>query len=125
MGRTVLIVDDNPRLRETLCEIFTREEDFEVCGEANNGQEAITKAHELKPDLIVTDLVMPVMNGLEETRLLKRLYPEVRVIIYTLHNNDFVAKEAMSAGASAVVSKSEPIATLLAKARSLFGQIAA
>jgi CheY-like chemotaxis protein len=73
--RSVLVVDDNPIVRRRLCELFTREGDFNICGEAENGREAIEKAQLLRPDLIVTDLSMPVMNGLEETRVLKKLMP--------------------------------------------------
>jgi DNA-binding NarL/FixJ family response regulator len=125
MVRTVIIVDDNPFIREALCEFFTREADFEVCGQAEDGREAIEKAQQLHPDLIVTDLSMPVMNGLEETRVLKGLMPAVPVIIYTAHSNPFVEKEARSAGASAIISKSEAVAVLINKARSLLDQIAA
>jgi two-component system, chemotaxis family, protein-glutamate methylesterase/glutaminase len=71
--RSVLVVDDNPLVRQAVCELFTREGDFDVCGEAENGREAIEKAQLLRPNLIVTDLAMPVMNGLEETRVLKKL----------------------------------------------------
>ena len=75
-GRLLLIVDDNPIVRQALCGVFTPEGDFNVCGEAENnvcgeaenGQEAVEKAQLLQPDLIVTDLSMPVMNGLEEAR---------------------------------------------------------
>ena len=123
--RSVLIVDDNPVLRKALCELFTREEEFDVCGEAENGQDAIERAQQLSPNLIVTDLSMPVMNGLEETRLLRQLMPAVPVIIYTAYNNQFIEKEAHAAGASAVIAKSEPIAKLLETARSLLDQIAA
>src|SRR5579859_8141628 len=65
------------------------------------------------PDLIVTDLAMPVMNGLEGTRVLKKLMPAVPVIIFTAHSDPFVEKEARAAGASAVVSKSEAVAALI------------
>lgn len=125
MVRTVLVVDDNPLVRRALCELFTREADFEVCGEAENGREAIEKAQQLLPDLIVTDLSMPVMNGLEETRALKRLMPAVPVIIFTAHGGPLVEKEAGAAGVSAVVSKSQAVAVLVATARSLLDQIAA
>jgi DNA-binding NarL/FixJ family response regulator len=104
--RSVLVVDDNPLVRRMLCEFFTREGDFDVCGEAENGREAIEKAQLLSPNLIVTDLSMPVMNGLEETRVMKKLMPAVPVIIFTAHSDPFVEKEARAAGASAVVSKS-------------------
>ena len=125
MGRKVLVVDDNPIIRQALCELFAAEGEFEVCGEAGNGREAIERAQELQPDLIVTDLSMPVMNGLEETRLLKKLMPDVPVIIYTAHSDAFLEKEACSAGASAVISKSEAAATLVVRARRLFDPLAA
>jgi len=123
--RSVLIVDDNPVVRKALCELFTREEEFDVRGEAENGQDALERAQQLSPDLIVTDLSMPVMNGLEETRLLRQFMPAVPVIIYTAYNNQFIEKEARAAGASAVISKSEPIARLLETARSLLAELAA
>jgi YesN/AraC family two-component response regulator len=66
MATSILIVDDSPTVRQALCELFTREKDFDVCGEAENGQEAIERAKQLGPDLIVTDLSMPIMSGLEE-----------------------------------------------------------
>jgi DNA-binding NarL/FixJ family response regulator len=91
-----------------------------VCGEAVNGREAVEKAQQLHPDLIVTDLSMPVMNGLEECRALKEIMPEVQVIMFTAHSDSFVEKEALSAGASVVISTSEAVATLIATARALF-----
>jgi two-component system chemotaxis response regulator CheB len=75
--RSVLVVDDNPLVRRMLCELFTREGDFDICGEAEDGKEAVEKAQLLRPNLIVTDLSMPLMNGLEETRVLKKLMPAV------------------------------------------------
>ena len=118
--QSVLIVDDSPIFREALCEFFARESEFDVCGEAENGREAVEKAQQLYPDLIITDLSMPVMNGLEECRALKKIMPGVQVIIFTGHSDPFVEKEALSAGASAVISKFEVVSTLIAKARSLF-----
>ena len=123
--RSVLVVDDNPAIRKAVCELFTREGDFEVCGEAENGRDAIEKALLLHPALIVTDLAMPFMNGLEETRILKRLMPGVPAIIYTAHSDPFVDKEAIAAGADAVVSKSDSVAVLIRKARELLDEIAA
>jgi CheY-like chemotaxis protein len=77
------VVDDNLAIRRALCELFTREGDVDVCAAAENGREAIEKAQLLHPDLIVTDLSMPIMNGLEETRLLKTTY--ARCPSYYLH----------------------------------------
>jgi len=125
MIRRVLIVDDNAVVRRALCDLFTRAGDFEICGEAGDGKQAIEKAQQLHPDLIVTDLSMPIMNGLEEARLLKRLFPSVPIIIYTNHSDPFVEKEALSAGAAAVISKSEAAKAMIRKARSLFDEVAA
>ena len=123
--RSVLVVDDSPAIRKAVCELFTCEGDFEVCGQAENGREAIEKALLLQPALIVTDLSMPLMNGLEETRILRKLMPSVPVIIYSAHIDPFMEKEAQRAGASAVVSKSEAVAVLIGKARELLDEIAA
>jgi DNA-binding NarL/FixJ family response regulator len=125
MARTVLIVDDDARVRRALCDLFRRETDFAVCGEAENGQEAIEKAQRLHPDLIVTDLSMPIMNGLEEARRLRKLLPAIPLIIYTAYCDRLAEREARSAGASAVVSKLDPVTTLIAKARSLLDEMAA
>jgi DNA-binding NarL/FixJ family response regulator len=115
----VLIVDDSAIIRKVICELFTREGDFEVCGEAENGQKAIELAQELKPALIVTDLSMPVMNGLDEARILRRLMPEIPIVLYSAHIDSLVEKEARAAGASAVVPKSEAVALLIERSRQL------
>ena len=107
-----------PLVRQGLCELFSREADFEICGEAENGREAIEEAQEVHPDLILLDLSMPVMNGLEATRILKRMMPEVPVIIYSAFADSSTEKAARSAGVNALVSKSENISVLLGKAHS-------
>jgi DNA-binding NarL/FixJ family response regulator len=124
-GRSVLLVDDNAVVRKALCELFTREGDFEICGEAENGREAIEQARLLQPALIVTDLSMPLMDGLEETRILKKLMPAVPVIIYTAHSDPSVDRKALAAGASAIICKSDAAVVLIAKARELLDEIAA
>lgn len=125
MVRRVIIVEDDPRVRRGLCDLFQRESGFTVCGEAGDGRYAIEQAQRLQPDLIVTDLSMPVMNGLEVARTVQRLMPAVPVIIYTAHSDRFVEKEAYLAGACAVISKSAPVNTLIAEARRLFEKSAA
>ena len=125
MAKGVLIVDDNALIRQALCEMFKREADFEVCGEAENGREAIEKAQQLHPDLIVMDLSMPVMNGIEAAYVLQGLMPTVPLIIFSEYSDVFSEQEARAAGVSALVSKSEHVSVLVAKARSLFYDIAA
>ena len=117
MPHTILIADDNSIIREALCEFFGREEDFAVCGEAENGREAVEKAQRLQPDLILLDLSMPVMNGLEASRVLRRVMPDVPIIMYSAYGDSFTEEESRSAGVWALVSKSEHISVLLGKAR--------
>lgn len=116
---SVLVVDDNPAVRKLICELFSRETDFQVCGQAENGRDAILRAQELRPSLIVTDLSMTLMNGLEETCTLKKLMPDLPVIIYSAHIDSYVEKEAITAGASAVVPKTDVVALLIATSRAL------
>jgi DNA-binding NarL/FixJ family response regulator len=119
MVKSVLIVDDVEIIRQALCQLFTSEADFDVCGEAENGREAIEKAQELRPDLIVLDPSMPVMNGIDSARALRRLMPAVPLIIFSEYSDVFSAEEARSAGISALVLKSEHLSVLLRKARAL------
>jgi CheY-like chemotaxis protein len=121
---TVLVVDDNPAVRKLICELFTREADFKVCAEAENGSEALLKAQQLEPDLVVTDLSMPQMNGLEEIRALNKCL-NTPVILYSAHMDSFVEKEALAAGASAVVQKTNVVAVLIPTARTLLERLAA
>jgi DNA-binding NarL/FixJ family response regulator len=123
--RSVLIVDDNAFIRQALCEVFKRDADFEVCGEAENGKQAIEEAQELHPDLIVLDLSMPVMNGLDAARVLKQRMPTVPLIMFSEYSNTFSEQEARPAGISAFVSKSEHVSVLVEKARFLVYDIAA
>ena len=107
MAKMVLVVDDNAVIRQALCRLFSSEPGFDVCGEAENGQDAIEKAQVLHPDLIVMDLSMPVMNGIDAARTLKTLMSSVPVIIFSDYSDVFSEMEAQSAGICALVSKSE------------------
>lgn len=125
MMKSVRIADDNAFVRQRVGELFSREPDFEVCGEAENGRKAVEKAQELHPDLILLDLSMPVMNGLDAARALKRLMPEVPIVMFSAYGDSFTEQEARSAGASALVSKSEHMSVLVGIARDLVYAIAA
>ncbi len=125
IAKCVLIVDDNASIRQALCELFKREADFEVCGEAENGKVAIEKAQLLRPDLIVLDLSMPVMNGFGAARVLKRVMPTVPLIMYSALGDKFAEYQARLIGVSEVVSKSEHVSVLIFKARSLLYSTAA
>ena len=125
MPKTVLLVDDSALIRHALCELFTSEADFDVCGEAENGREGIEKAQELRPDVIVMDLSMPVMNGIEAARVLRTLMPTVPLIIFSDYSDVFSENEARSAGVSALISKATDVSVLLGEVRRLCGLIAA
>src|SRR5207245_11150348 len=106
MVRTVLIVDDNPSIRQSLCELFTRQGDFDVCREAENGREASDRAQQFHPDLSVMDLSMPVMNSLDAARVLRRLMPAVTLLMFSAYCDAFTEQEARPAGLSVLGSSS-------------------
>ena len=107
MAARILIVDDNEIVRGILTEALTSHDGWEVCAGLENGEQAVVKAGELNPDLIILDLAMPVMDGLSATREIAKVLPSVPVVIYTLHNAAWLQLEAQKAGARAVVSKSD------------------
>ena len=114
----VLLVDDNVIVRRSLHKIF-EQAGWQVCGEAENGLDAIEKAERLQPQIIVLDLVMPEMNGLTAAHILKRTMPNVRLILFTMHGTLLTADDTVSAGIDAVFSKDEPTTALLEKAQRL------
>jgi len=116
MGRTILIVDDSQILRNALRGLF-EDRLGATCKEACNGREAIERAPTVKPDLIVLDLSMPVMNGLEAAPQLARLLPSVPIVMFTSFDDTSVLRPAAAAGICAVVNKSET-SRLLAVVRS-------
>ena len=115
--RKILIVDDDMRLRQFVRELFSPEEDLQIIGEAVDGQEAIHKAQELQPGLVLMDITMPRMNGLDATRQLKKILPELVIIILTIHDLDEYRKAAIASGASAYVVKKAMMAELLPAVR--------
>jgi DNA-binding NarL/FixJ family response regulator len=125
MAKTILIADDNDAVRRAVCEAFTRDSDFEVCAEAHDGQDAIEKAQRLKPDLIILDFAMPVMNGFEAARALRDLMPSVPTIMFTLYDDEFMREKARLVGATEVVSKTDDISVLMRTARRLLYRDAA
>jgi DNA-binding NarL/FixJ family response regulator len=119
MRKRVLIADDNAFVRTALYELFEREPDFTVCGLAENGREAIEEARRLRPDLIILDFAMPLMNGLEAARVLKQIMPSAILILYSAASDEFPAHFARSVGISGLISKSERVSILIEKARGL------
>ena len=125
MRDAVLIVDDSAEMRLALCRLFRAAGGFQICGEARNGPEAIQRVQELKPDLIVLDLCMPGINGLETARKLQGVTHPPPIILYSMNAEEIAAAEAYDCGVAAVVSKAEGIRTLITKARGILDQPAA
>jgi DNA-binding NarL/FixJ family response regulator len=117
--KCILIADDSPIIRQVLRKTLEEEDTWKVRGEAADGRQAIEKAQRLKPDVVVLDLSMPVMNGLEAARQLRRLFPSLPVVMFTMFDTPELADEALSAGISAVVSKFEP-GSLIGEIHALF-----
>jgi DNA-binding NarL/FixJ family response regulator len=110
----VLIVDDHVYVRRGVRGILDQLPDWEICGEAANGKEAIRLNEELKPDILVMDISMPEMDGLEAARIIRRTHPKTRIILLTLHNSQELIKTALRAGASGYVLKSDAEEELVA-----------
>src|ERR1700692_4358975 len=120
---TVLIVDDSDSVRIAVRALFEAEPGFSVVGEAVNGMDAIDKADELVPDLIVLDLSMPIMNGLEAAETLKLNSPSTPIYILTAHGGPEVDRAARAAGVDAVFSKAgEDMDKMIATARTTFAK---
>jgi DNA-binding NarL/FixJ family response regulator len=117
--KRVLLVDDNTEVRAMVRELFETHPDFEVAGEADNGRDGVAKASNLKPDLVVLDLVMPVMTGLDAAPLLRKEVPAALLILFTAHEGREVERLARAAGIDAVVSKTQAAAQLVAQAAAL------
>jgi CheY-like chemotaxis protein len=118
MAKTILVVDDNSKIRQQVCKLLASEKDLEICAEAADGRQAIELAVRLRPALIVLDLSMPVMNGFEAARELKKLLPDIPIVLFTQHAD--LGKHLLGSIPSVdrVVSKSEPL-ELLKNIRSL------
>jgi DNA-binding NarL/FixJ family response regulator len=110
--KSILIVDDSVIIRRALRTLLDKNRDWEVCGEAENGQEGIDKARLLCPDLVLLDLSMPIMNGLQVARELNRLLPGILILMFTTFSNAHIEREALALGVSAVRSKSEGLDSL-------------
>jgi DNA-binding NarL/FixJ family response regulator len=101
----ILVVEDNSFMRLRIRQLLEKHPDWEVCGEAHDGEEAIRLAEELNPDIVVMDFLMPEMNGLLAARKLTEREPRIPVLLFTLYISRGLAEEARHAGLSGAVSK--------------------
>jgi DNA-binding NarL/FixJ family response regulator len=112
-GKRVLIVDDNAKVRRELCTVLALTGDVEVVGEAADGQEAIRQVEALRPDVVVMDLEMPVMDGHEATCQIKTRFPGCRVIALTIHGDETARQRAGRAGVDDFIVKGAPMNFLI------------
>lgn len=110
---TVLVVDDHPVFREGLVKVFSLEDDFEILGEESDGEKALALARELQPDVVVIDINLPSMNGLQVTRQLKRDRTGIAVVTLTAYHDQEQVLHAMRAGAAAYYPKDVEPTTLI------------
>ncbi|MFI5070959.1 MAG: response regulator, partial [Terriglobales bacterium] len=115
----ILIADDHEVVRRGLVALLQGQTDWQVCGEAVDGREAVDKAQQLKPDVIILDIGMPSLNGLEATRQILKTNPHARVLILTLHDSDQVVRDVLNAGARGFLLKSDAARDLVAAVEAL------
>jgi len=116
----LLIVDDHPVVREGIGAMLKREPDFKIVGEASNGLEAVEQARELSPDVILMDLRMPEMDGVEAITRIKEAKPEVKFIILTTYSDDEYIFKGIAAGARAYLLKDAPREELFKAIRAVY-----
>jgi two-component system, NarL family, nitrate/nitrite response regulator NarL len=121
MKARILLVDDHEVVRKGIRQML--EGRWDICGEAANGQEAIEKARALKPDLILMDISMPIVNGIEATRRIRKLGVTTKILILSMHDSAEIAKELKNAGANACLTKTCRADILLETVQALLSDI--
>jgi DNA-binding NarL/FixJ family response regulator len=117
----VLIVDDHAFIRRGVETILESSPEWQVCGEASNGNDAIRLANQLTPEVVLMDVTMPGMNGLEATRIIRKEHPDVKVILLTLHESSEVLRSGFRAGASGYLLKADAEEELMKALRVVIG----
>jgi DNA-binding NarL/FixJ family response regulator len=115
----ILIADDNPLVRRGVAGLLSSQEDCSVCGEVGDGTSAVEKARELVPDVILLDISMPGLNGLEAASAIRREVPQAKIVILSQHDAAHMLPTALNAGADACVDKSRVAVELLPAIRKL------
>jgi two-component system nitrate/nitrite response regulator NarL len=116
----ILVADDHPVVRKGLHSCLARQERLKIVGEASDGDEALKKTRDLSPDVVLMDISMPGMNGLEVTGVLRKDHPEVKVLVLSVHNNRDYIFRIIQAGAHGFISKEAPPAELLRAIESVY-----
>jgi len=110
----VLIADDHEMVRKGLRSMLESSGKWKVCGEATDGREAVRKAARLRPDIVIMDLTMPELNGLDATREIRRILPDCEVLVVTVHHSEQLVHEVLEAGAKGYVLKSDAGESIMA-----------
>lgn len=118
----IMIADDHQIVREGLKQLLNDQEDMEVVGEAQDGRETLLKAKSLRPDVLLLDVTMPKLNGLEAIGLIKEAVPDVRIVVFSMHKKEAYARQALAAGALGYVLKASPSSEILAAVRAVFSR---
>ena len=119
MKTRILLVDDHELVRRGIRSLLEAEEDFEVCAEASNGRVAVDLAQELKPDVVVMDIALPGLNGIEATRRIRKSGNRPEVLALSLHESEHFAREVLAAGARGYVFKSDAAQEVVEAVRSI------
>jgi DNA-binding NarL/FixJ family response regulator len=122
MPKGILIVDDLAQIRKLIRDFLEAETEFRVCVEATDGYDAIEKAQDLKPDLIILDVSMPRMSGIEAAPRLKQILPNTPIILFTFHENLMRGFDAVEVGVDAVVAKDRGMPLLKKNVQNLLRQ---
>ena len=110
----ILVADDHQVVRTGLRSLLESKTGWHVCAEASNGREAVEKAGELKPDVAVLDIGMPLLNGVEATRQIRKLSPQTEILILTMHDSEHLVQEVLRAGAHGYILKDDADRNLIA-----------
>jgi DNA-binding NarL/FixJ family response regulator len=119
MALRILVVDDHAVVRRGIRSILERHEGWEVCGEATNGRDAVEQSGRLRPDVVVMDLSLPELNGLDATRQILKEAPGTEVLVLTIHQSEALARDVLQAGARGYLLKSDADENLIAAVDSL------
>jgi DNA-binding NarL/FixJ family response regulator len=118
----VLVVDDHAFIRRGIQSLLHAFPEWEFCGEADNGEDAIRLAGELRPEVIIMDVTMPVLNGIEATLAIRKIQPEVKIVLLTLHESADLARRAFRAGARGYLLKTDAERELLSALTAVMGE---
>ena len=116
----ILLADDHPLVQDGLRTLFNEIEDINVIGVASDGEELLEKVKLLKPDLVITDISMPKINGLKATHLLSKKYPEIKVLILSMHDNKEYIQNAIDSGAKGYILKDKPAVEMIEAVRTVY-----